>query len=163
MKDIIYFARLKKEAKIPTRKSEDGCYDVYACFDDDYIIIKPHEIKMIPTGIASAFDIKYRVSIRERGSTGINGLSCRAGQIDAGYRGEWFITINNTTDKNIVITKKANKIEVLSDTIKYPYSKAICQAALEFVPDVDVKEITIVELKEFASERGSGKLGSSLK
>jgi dUTP pyrophosphatase len=163
MKDKIFFAKIKKDAIIPTKKTEDGCYDVYACFDDEYIIVKPHQIKMIPTGIASAFDVKYRVSIRERGSTGSIGLACRAGQIDSGYRGEWFIAINNTTDKNILITKNINKIEVSSDSIKYPYSKAICQAALEYVPDVDVQEITINELKQFASARGAGKLGSSSK
>ena len=26
-------------------------FDIYACFDEDYIVINPHETKLIPTGI----------------------------------------------------------------------------------------------------------------
>ena len=49
----IKFAKVKPSAKIPTKRQEDAGMDVYACFDEDYMIIMPHETKMIPTGIAS--------------------------------------------------------------------------------------------------------------
>ena len=45
----------------------------------------------------------------------------------------------------------------------YPYEKAIAQVALEVVPDVKVKEITLEKLISIESERGEGKLGSSNK
>lgn len=157
-KDNIYFSKLHSDAKIPTKRIGDGCYDVYACFDEDYIKIAPNEIKLIPTKIASAFSHNYRFAVRERGSSGTKGLSVRAGQIDSGYRGEWFIPINNTTKKPIYITK-TNIIN--KDITSYPYEKAIAQCALEEVPQVNITEIPYEELLEFESERGTGKLGSS--
>jgi dUTP pyrophosphatase len=159
-KDIIKFARIREGAIIPSKREEDGCYDIYANFDEDYIEIKPNEIKMIPTGIASAFDSKYRIGIRERGSTGTKGMSVRSGQIDSGYRGEWFIPINNTSNKTMLIAKYPEDFDSEKFVI-YPYKKAIAQAALEFVPDVDVEEVFYDELQKISSERGAGKLGSS--
>lgn len=164
----IYFAKVKEEAVIPSKREEDGCYDVYACFDEEYISIMPNDIKMIPTGIASAFTSNYRMGVRERGSTGTKGMSVRAGQIDSGYRGEWFIPINNTSNKIIIIAKDIEKIKDelgLSEehaTI-YPYTKAIAQVALEKVPTANVEEISFNELQQIKSERGDGKLGSSNK
>ena len=165
-KNEIYFAKIRINAIIPSKREEDGCYDVYACFDEDYIAIPPSSIKLIPTGVASAFNSKYRVGVRERGSSGTKGLAYRAGQIDSGYRDEWFIPINNTTNKLIVITKlyylQENPfLSECEDIIVYPYNKAICQVALEEVPQVKVKEISYDILKNIPSERGIGKLGSS--
>lgn len=158
--DIIYFAKVREGAIIPSKKHEDGCYDVYACFDEESVIIKPGEVKMIPTGIASACTPKYRFGIRERGSTGIKCMSKRAGQIDSGYRGEWFIPINNTGNKTIVITKNS-ELQSSPDIIIYPYGKAIAQVALEEVPNVDVQEMPYSDLILIESERGTGKLGDS--
>lgn len=162
----IYFAKVRPNAIIPSKREEDGCYDVYACFDEDYIAIPPSSIKLIPTGIASAFSSKYRAGIRERGSSGTKGLAYRAGQIDSGYRGEWFIPINNTTDKLIIVAKseyiKQNPFLLeCEDIMVYPYEKAICQVALEEVPQLQVEEISYEELQSKESERGAGKLGSS--
>ena len=171
MKDKILFAKVRPEAIIPSKREEDGCYDIYACFDENVITICPNEIKLIPTGIASSFESKYRAELRERGSSGTKGLSRRAGQIDSGYRGEWLVPINNTTNKYIIIAKepdviKAELTKILNidvDTLFtiYPYSKAIAQFALEYVPDVEVEETTYEELLNIPSERGVGKLGSS--
>ncbi|HZJ99938.1 MAG TPA: hypothetical protein VFC79_08030 [Tissierellaceae bacterium] len=164
----IYFAKVNPNAIIPSKREEDGCYDIYACFEGDYISIPPHTIKLIPTGIASAFLSKFRFGIRERGSSGTKGLSYRAGQIDSGYRGEWFVPINNTTGKLIIIAKKEyveqNKfLSSCKDITLYEYEKAICQVALEEVPKADIKEIPYEELLKIESERGSGMLGSSEK
>jgi len=161
--DRLIFAKMKSNAVIPSKREEDGCYDIYACFDEDYIYLVPGEIKLIPTGIASAFDKQYRVSLRERGSTGTKGLKVNAGQIDSGYRGEWFVPINNTTNKPIVIYKDEEiKNKYASDTvIFYPYTKAITQAALEIVPVVKIVESSYEDILLITSERGSGMLGSS--
>lgn len=159
-KDIILFAKLNPEAKIPSKRFEDGCYDIYACFKETYFKIAPGEIRLIPTGIASSFDPKYRIELRERGSSGTKGLSRRAGQIDSGYRGEWFFALNNTTNYTIIIAKEGLNNN-FGDVIIYPYEKAICQAALEFVPDVEIKEIAYEELMKNSSERGTTKLGES--
>lgn len=162
-KKKIYFSKLKPEAIIPTKKIEDACYDVYACFEEEEVTIEPHAIKLIPTGIASACHPKYKFEITERGSTGSIGLATRCGQIDSGYRGEWFIALNNTTSKTIVITKKVDKVIKGELDVLYPYTKAIASVALIEVPEVEVAEISYEELKAFTSDRGIGKLGSSEK
>lgn len=161
MKDKILFAKVKPEARIPSKREEDGAYDIYACFDEEYIVIKPNEIKIIPTGIASAFDKKYRIVFQERGSTGTIGLKVNAGLIDSGYRNEWFVCLNNTSKNIIYITKEVTKTEHLVGAVYYPYSKALCQSKIQEVPVIDIEEIDYEELKNISSERGMGCLGST--
>lgn len=160
--DKVYFSKVNPNAIIPSKREEDGCYDLYACFDGDELILQPNKPTLIDTGIASAFSNKYRFNCkRERGSTGIVAMNVLSGQIDSGYRGSWFINIINILTKPIVISKLVNKTEDRDDYIVYPASKGICQAALEFVPEVEIKEIPYEELLNIKSERGFGKLGSS--
>lgn len=167
---MIKFAKVRETAKIPTKEKENLGYDVYADFKEQYILINPNQVKMIPTGIASIIDENYGVIIKERGSTGSKGLAVRCGVIDSNYRGEWFIALNNTSEKPIIIAKEehAEDIkEMLKDndldgcTIIYPYEKAIAQAVI--IPNIiaDVKEITYDELQQDKTTRGNGKLGSS--
>lgn len=163
MNTTIYFAKVRPDAKIPTKRVEDAGYDIYANFDDNYKIIMPHETQMIPTGIASACSDDYCFILKERGSTGTKGIAQRCGVIDSGYRGEWFVPITNTTDKPIIIFKAGHKPTLFTEFIEYPYEKAICQAMLVPVPKTEVKEISFEDLKNIKSERSDGALGSSLK
>lgn len=71
----VKFAKTKLNAIIPTKRLEDAGYDVYPCFDEDYIIIKPHTTVIIPTGIASACDTDYCFVLHERSSTGTKGMA----------------------------------------------------------------------------------------
>ena len=156
----VKFAKTKPNAIIPTKRLEDAGYDVYPCFDEDYIIIKPHTTVIIPTGIASACDTDYCFVLHERGSTGTKGMAQRCGIIDSGYRGEWGVPITNTNDVPIIIFKKL-PVNMTYDYILYPYEKAICQALIIPVPEVEIEEYTYEELKAIPSERGIGRLGSS--
>ena len=63
----IYFAKIKPTAIIPSKREEDTGYDLYPCFEEDFITIKPHESKLISTGIASAFSDEYGLIFYERG------------------------------------------------------------------------------------------------
>ena len=186
----VKFAKVRPNAIIPSKRDEDMGFDIYACFDEDYIIINPHETKLIPTGIASSCDSNYGFLLRERGSTGSKGIALRAGVIDSGYRNDWFVGLTNTTDELLIISKvdvqdiidnETRKIDYDEDNIKrfvdkklsidsrvstaliYPYSKAIAQALIVPVPKTEVEELTYDELKAIKSERGLGKLGSSNK
>lgn len=176
----IKFAKVRPDAIIPSKRREDMGYDIYACFDEDYIIINPHETKLIPTGIASACDPGYGFLLFERGSTGSKGIARRCGVIDSGYRNEWFVGLTNTTNSKLFISKlnskelteklvidKENPIdwhiaenEVLN-SIVYPYSKAIVQAIIAPVLETNEQELTYEDLKAIPSERGLGALGSS--
>ena len=164
----IYFAKTNPNAIIPTKIEENAGYDIYACFDEDYIWIKPNETKMIPTGIASACSSDYYFQLFERGSTGTKGIGQRCGVIDSGYRNEWFAPITNHNDKHLIIIKEnVSKSEVSfittrsNNIIFYPYEKAICQVVLLPVPKVAVYEIDYNDLINIKSARGFGMLGSS--
>ena len=167
MHTTVKFAKVRPTAKIPTKRVEDAGYDIYADFEEPFILINPHETKMIPTGIASACDTDYCFVLKERGSTGTKGMAQRCGIIDSGYRSEWFIPITNTTDDYIMIAKSDDmSTDVfgslpMKKIIRYPYEKAICQALVVPVPTVDVEEYTYEELLAIPSSRGTGALGSS--
>ena len=167
MHTTVKFAKVRPTAKIPTKRVEDAGYDIYADFEEPFILINPHETVMIPTGIASACDTDYCFVLKERGSTGTKGMAQRCGIIDSGYRSEWFVPITNTTDNYIMIAKSDNtSTDVfgsipMKKIIRYPYEKAICQALVIPVPTVDVEEYTYEELLAIPSNRGTGALGSS--
>jgi len=160
MAEKIYFSKVSERAIIPSKREEDGAFDVYACFDEDYLLLDPHETKAVPTGIASAFSADYVAIIKERGSTGTKGMGQRSGVIDSGYRGEWFIPITNHNSKTLVIAKE-KAAKHFEHALVYPYEKAIAQCLMVVVPKLTIEEITHEELLEFKSERGAGSLGSS--
>ena len=164
----VKFAKVRSNAIIPSKREEDMGFDIYACFDEDYIVIHPHETKLIPTGIASACDPDYGFLVFERGSTGSKGIARRCGVIDSGYRNEWFIGLTNTTNKVMFISKLNEKEtydiyygDIMPASFVYPYSKAIAQALVVPVPKVIADEISYDELIEIESSRGLGMLGSS--
>lgn len=158
--DTIYWARIKPDATIPSKLTEDAGYDIYACFEEDMLIIEPHETKLIPTGIACAMSSDYYMQIEERGSVGSKGVKKSAGVVDSGYRGEIFIATTNTTNKRVIISKQTI---VDYSSIVLPYSKAIAQGIIHRVPNLQAEEIPYDVLCAFSSERGIGQLGSSNK
>ena len=157
----LLFAKTKEGAIIPTKRDEDGCYDIYACFDEDEIKINPFTNKLIDSGIATAFDKKWRLAVRERGSNSKSVLMIMSGQVDSGYRGSIFVSLYNANSVPVIISKNVDTLEKTDDYIKVPYSKAIAQFAMEEVPVLEEKEINYEILKTIASERGIGALGSS--
>lgn len=157
----IKFAKVKENAIVPTKRDEDAGFDLYACFDEDYIMINPLETKLIPTGIAVAIPTDYYFQIEERGSTGSKGIKKSAGVIDSGYRNEIFVAITNCNNKTLIITKETDTANLKDDYIVYPYNKAIAQMILHKVYSLEKEEISYEELKSIPSERGLGSLGSS--
>ena len=160
----LVFAKVKEGATIPTKRLEDAAYDIYACFEEDYFVIEPFTTKLVPTGIASAFTPKWVALLRERGSNGSKGIAQRAGVIDSGYRGEWFVPLTNTNRVPVVIAKEGVKLPLIyKNCIVYPYTKGIAQILMVEVPVLDVVEIDYEDLLQIKSERGTGCLGSSNK
>lgn len=186
----LMFAKVHPEAIIPTKDDENAGYDIYACFDEDYMTIPAHTTKLVPTGIASALSEKYYLQVHERGSTGSKGMKYSAGVVDASYRGQIFVALSNVNSKDIIISKldkkelfdkhSINHFEervikygdgefdfVYEDddpvyaAIIYPYTKAIAQLVVHEVPKMNVQEIPYEELKAIPSKRGDGALGSS--
>jgi len=156
---MIYFAKTNPQAIIPSKREEDGAFDIYACFEEDYLLLAPHETKLIPTGIASAFPTNYVAILKERGSSGSKGIGQRAGVIDSGYRGEWFVAMTNHNELPLAITKAG--VPSPEGALVYPYEKAVCQCLMIEVPKLAIEEIPYEKLLEITSERGTGALGSS--
>lgn len=161
--DQIFWAKDNETVKIPTKRDEDAGWDIYANFEEDYIVIPPHTTKMIPTGLHSAFSSKWVAILKERGSNGSKGIAQRCGVIDSGFRNAWFVPLTNTNDYPIVIAKQGVTIDIEGEYLIYPYEKGICQAIFVEVPKLQSKEISVEELTSIASERGMGMLGSSKK
>ena len=161
----IKFAKTHPDAVIPSKRLEDMGFDIYACFDEDYIEIPAHESKLIPTGIASVCDHGYGFLLRERGSTGVKNIKISAGVIDSGFRNSWFVCLYNGNDIPVYIAKylDGEQSPCNDNAIIYPYEKAIAQALVVPVPEVEVEEIAYTVLQNIPSERGMGQLGSSLK
>lgn len=161
----LFWAKVKEDAVIPTRRSEDAGYDLYPCFEEDYIEILPLQTKLIPLGVASAFDENYVMFLKERGSTGIKGMSLRAGVMDSGYRGEYIAPITNVNTKPLRIIKKAC-LDAMDEAekesfIAYPYEKACAQGVLLQMPEIVSEEISYDQLTQIFSRRQDGRLGSS--
>ena len=159
--DTIKFAKVKDNAIIPSKTLENAGYDIYGIFGDNSDknrIIKPHQTKLIPTGIACALPTKYYFQVEERGSTGSKGIKKSAGVIDSGYRGEIFIAITNTSNRFLVFGNEEEYIydaqeemkkwrsidpENLSDTDKASLKEAMIDG---------IGEDSYNELSEFLQE-----------
>jgi len=172
--DTILFAKVKPEAIIPSKRDCDAGYDIYACLNADYLVIKPHEVELIPTGIATCFSTDYVAILKERGSTGTQNMTQHSGVIEGSFRGEWFCPIGNGNDYPIVLVKNAEVVatdefkamieqlnKVYHKTVVYPSNKAIAQFIMLPVPKFNLAEIPYDQLLTFTSERGVGALGSS--
>ena len=163
MKDSIQICLDSNVGNFPSKRDADGCYDIYANFEEEFMVIQPNQVRLIPTKIFSKFDSKYRISIRERGSNTKSGMIVMAGQIDSNYRGEWFVAIYNGNDKPIELTKHVSEVIVNEDFIRVPYSKAIAQFAVEIVPNIEIEKVAKFIITDSITERGNGMLGSSNK
>lgn len=159
----IKFAKTRPDAKIPTKRQGDGCYDLYVCFDEEFVTIPPHSVKLVPTGLCSTFDSNYRIGFRERGSNTKSALLVMAGQIDSNFTGEWFVALCNGNDIPIEITKNVSEVTKEEDFIRVPYCKAVAQFAVEEVPQVTIEEVDADYIMNLKTERGAGMLGSSNK
>ncbi|MDY3929063.1 MAG: dUTP pyrophosphatase [Clostridia bacterium] len=166
--NTLYWAKTNENAIIPTKSEENAGYDIYANFEEDYLIINPCETKLIPTGVACAVSDEYYLQVQERGSTGSKGMKYGAGVIDSGYRGEIFIAITNTNEIPVCIVKENieyNRIKLdtypYTNVILYPISKGIAQLVVHNVPKMKPVIIDYEELKKIPSDRQEGNLGSS--
>ena len=165
----VYFAKVRPDATIPSKRLEDAGYDLYASVPSKEvdgkmikeIFLPVHRTTLVPTGIAMALPYTHYFNTKhERGSTGKISMSVLAGVVDSGYRGELFLAITPLY-KDILITSEVTEVQEFDNGILYPYSKAISQGTIELVPQVHIEEITYEDLQNIKSERGTTKLGQS--
>lgn len=167
-KNQIYFAKLRGDAVIPRKERENAGYDIFATFEEDYILVPPYKTKLVPTGVAWACSEEYYMQIEERSSTGTKGIKKSSGVIDSGYRGEIKIAIFNANDIPLVFTpygedELRRKHPELGEFFYYNTCKAIAQGIIHKVEEMSVKEISLEALQSIPSKRGDKGWGSTNK
>ena len=155
-----------ERVKIPTKRESDAGYDIYAFFEEDYIIINPKQSRIINTGLYSALPENYFLEFKERSSTAKYNMGIRAGVIEGTYRGELLVCISNHNNVPLAIakdtiTEKEIKQQVAPTTIIYPYEKAIVQGILRKIEPAQFRTIPLEELKKMTTIRGEGGFGST--
>ena len=88
--------RLSPDAQIPQyAHASDACFDLVAAED---VVIEPGETALVKTGLAFEIPEGYEMQIRPRsGITLKTKLRVQLGTVDAGYRGEVGVIVDNAT------------------------------------------------------------------
>ena len=140
------FKKLNVNAKLPEYGSKFSAgMDLYSS-NEEIIIIKPGERKLIPTGLSMSWsNINYYMRIAPRSGLSVkNSIDIGAGVIDFDYRGEIKIVLINNGNQNFVVEKNM-KIAQMIPT--YSIHQGL------------VKISEVEELSE--TERGLGGFGST--
>jgi dUTP pyrophosphatase len=141
----IYFKKLHPSAQAPKYQTTHSAgADIYAYLDNP-VTIPPGEIVLIPTGFAMQIPENYEAQIRPRSGLASQGLTIpnSPGTIDADYRGEVKVIVQNLGKSHITIN----------------HNDRIAQMVIAPVIQADFVESS--ELSETA--RGSGGFGSTKK
>jgi len=90
--------RLSPDAQIPQyAHASDACFDLVAAED---VVIEPGETALIKTGLAFEIPEGYEMQIRPRsGITLKTKLRVQLGTVDAGYRGEVGVIVDNIAER----------------------------------------------------------------
>ena len=96
--------RLSPDAILPTvaHLGEDIGYDLYSCED---LAVPAHSAAGVHTGIAIEFAPAAGGIVKTRSGMAKKRLLCNAGVIDAGYRGEIVVLIENLGSETYAIHK----------------------------------------------------------
>ncbi|MBO5059873.1 MAG: dUTP diphosphatase [Clostridia bacterium] len=116
----IEIKKLRENATIPTRGSQQAAgYDLYAAIDDA-VTIKPHTTEKIGTGLAIAVPDGYFGAIFARSGLaakqGLRPANC-VGVADSDYRGEYIVALHNDTDEDRTIEPN----ERIAQLVVMPY------------------------------------------
>lgn len=141
----IEIMKLRPEAVIPTSGSRYAAgYDLYACPEEDKVVIAPHTTAKIGTGLAIAVPEGYFGAVFARSGLaakqGLRPANC-VGVCDSDYRGEYIVALHNDTDNEQVVMKG----DRIAQLVVMPY------LAVEFEEKDTLSE----------TERGAGGFGST--
>lgn len=121
----IQFIKTNPDAILPTRAhSDDAGLDIYSCED---FTLKPHEGKIIKTGVCCAIEKGFVGMIADRSSMGKKGIKTLGGIIDAGYRGEIGVILWNLTSEPFSAKKGERIAQMLLLPIATPAVKEVSE------------------------------------
>ncbi len=121
---VLKIKKLRNDAKIPFRATDGSAgMDLYACIDEA-VEIMPHEIRVIPTGIAIELEsADYVAYIYARSGLAIkNGIApanC-VGVIDSDYRGEICVGLLNQTEKAFTVNPEERIAQMVISPVILP-------------------------------------------
>ncbi len=111
--------KLHPEAKMPTyAHHNDAGMDLYAV---EETIIPAQGRVLVPTGLAMAIPDGYVGLVWDKSGISYKaGLKVIGGVADAGYRGEIFVGIMNTTDEEYIFAKGDKVAQMLIQKVEQP-------------------------------------------
>ena len=121
---VLKIKKLRDDAKIPFRATDGSAgMDLYACIDEA-VEIMPHEIRVIPTGIAIELEsADYVAYIYARSGLALkNGLApanC-VGVTDSDYRGEICVGLLNQTEKAFTVNPEERIAQMVISPVILP-------------------------------------------
>lgn len=139
------FKKIDEKAIIPSRATKYSAgLDICACLDAP-VIIKPNEIKMIPTGLTAMTDfddVAMLIYPRSGLATkyGVSLANC-VGVVDSDYRGAWFIPLINHGEQPFTVEHGMRIAQLIPTKVLFP--------------EIEISD-TLTE-----TERGEGGFGSS--
>lgn len=139
------FKKIDEKAIIPSRVTKYSAgLDICACLDAP-VIIKPNEIKMIPTGLTAMTDfddVAMLIYPRSGLATkyGVSLANC-VGVVDSDYRGAWFIPLINHGEQPFTVEHGMRIAQLIPTKVLFP--------------EIEISD-TLTE-----TERGEGGFGSS--
>ena len=141
----IKLKKLREDARIPKRGSKFAAgSDLFACLDNDYLSIAPHQTMTVHTGLAVEIPMGYFGAVFARSGIaskrGLRPANC-VGVIDSDYRGEVLIALHNDMDTHQFV-ENGERV-----------------AQLVILPCQSVEFTEVKELSE--TEREDGGFGSS--
>lgn len=167
MKVNVKIKRLHPDAVIPRYAHEgDSGFDLVAIEDT---IIEPGETKLIRTGLAVELPPDYELQVRPR-----SGISLRTklrvvfGTVDAGYRGEIGVIVDNIAEdpcgNESQYLTYIDGLDYRTDGEMYPNDTYLIRKGDRIAQAVikPVEQAHFIEVEELdETERGAGGFGSS--
>ena len=120
----IKIKKLKANAVIPVRASSCAAgYDLYACMDEESVVIEPNSCVKIGTGLSIAVPDGYFGAIFARSGLaakqGLRPANC-VGVADSDYRGEYIVALYNDSNEKRVV----NNGERIAQLVIMPFLEA---------------------------------------
>lgn len=156
----VFVEIIREGAKLPFYANQhDAGMDVCAAEDT---VIKPGETVIIPTGLKFAIPEGYEIQVRPRSGLSFKTplrLANSPGTIDAGYRDELGIIVNNISPEGnnssgnealLTLDSKGNQ----KGTYIVRKGERIAQLVLAEVPRMNLKVVDSV--KDIGTDRGGG-------
>lgn len=117
---MLIVKRHSATAKLPSigHPGEDLGYDIYAdlhAYVNQMVIIGPKRSAVIPTGISVEFQPRSGSLLMTRSSMAFNRVIVVGGVIDAGYRGEIQVMLENLGDKDYIVNHGAKIAQLVAN------------------------------------------------